>query len=245
MKRTRAVATIIADRIIGLWALFAFVVILGGGMWLAGNPLVQNNPSLFGIVRICGIIVFSTGVFWLLIGFLPDRRADHFTGVLRKVPKVGSAVSELWWAFWLYRKRPGAVAIATLMSFVGHVGWVLVFHLVVMTFYANPAQTGSFGEHLIIVPVGMTAQALFPTPGGIGGAEVVYGELYKMIGKEDSIGEISCFAQRMVFWGLALLGWVLYLRMKAELPSVEATPPDKKELPGVEKVSVKSESPDS
>lgn len=223
-RRTVAVATVLIDRIIGLWALVWFVAIIGGVFWILDDPLLRNEDLMF-IVRSTVLFVAGSMAVWVAFGFLPDRRAAAFARGLERVPKIGGSLAEFWRACWMYRQKSRAVLIAMLMSLVGHTGWVLVFHFSVQAFETpNPAvDIGSFPEHMIVVPVGMTVQALFPSPGGIGGGEAAYGKLYKILGKPEVNGIVGCLSQRVIFWGLGILGYIVYTRMRAGIVRIEKT----------------------
>jgi hypothetical protein len=109
------------------------------------------------------------------------------------------------------------------MTLVGHCGWVLIFHLCVSSF--PEIDSATLPEHVLIVPVGLTAQALFPLPGGVGGGEAAYGWLYTLLGKAAIGGILGCLVQRVVAWGIGFIGYVVYTRMpKEELAVVETVP---------------------
>ena len=78
----------------------------------------------------------------------------------------------------------------------------------------------------------MTAQALFPLPGGIGGGEAAFGWLYTRLDKPATGGVLGCLVQRVIAWGIGLVGYIIYTRMKKELPPVQAAeePPADKVL---------------
>ena len=234
-QRTRAVTTVIVDRAIGLWALAAFVAIVGGIFWLSENPLLygsNGNQYLQMIVRASiGVTVTTLAVF-LLVGLVSQRISELLAGYLQRIPKVGGSAAELWRACWIYRQKMGAVTLAVLMSLVGHLGWVLVYHLAIQAFETK-SEIASLQEHMIIVPVGMTAQAMFPAPGGVGGGEAAYGELYHILGKPRSNGVAGSLSQRVIFLGLGVIGYLFYTRTrssktppKTEEESQATAPPD-------------------
>src|SRR5262249_25697553 len=99
-RRTVAVATVLMDRVIALWGLVWFVAILGGAFWSVG--LLQGEKAL-AVVQGAGVIVASSAVVWLLMGLLPERRAQELAGWLNGLPKVGHSAAELWRTVWLYR----------------------------------------------------------------------------------------------------------------------------------------------
>lgn len=221
-RRTIAVATIIIDRVIGLWALAWLVALSGGVFWAMGNPNLVNNEALKMIVRFTGTIVFSSAVVWSLMGLVSQERSDRFAGRLKHVWKVGTMLSELWRACWMYRRKKKAVAMALGMTIVAHCGWVLIFHLCVTAF--PEMEAAELEEHALVVPVGMTAQALFPLPGGVGGGEAAYGWLYTLLGKAATGGILGCIVQRIISWGVGLVGYVIYTRMKRDLPNSTIKP---------------------
>ncbi|HTU17713.1 MAG TPA: lysylphosphatidylglycerol synthase transmembrane domain-containing protein, partial [Gemmataceae bacterium] len=108
-RRTVAVATVIMDRVIALWALIWFVALLGAGFWMSGLLVGQGAEPCRTIVRIAWTIVGLSMLVWTALGLLPDRRAQRFAERLEGLPKVGVAAAEMWRAGWMYRCRPRAV----------------------------------------------------------------------------------------------------------------------------------------
>jgi uncharacterized protein (TIRG00374 family) len=221
-RRTRAVATVLIDRAIGLWALVWFVAIIGTVFWLLNDPLLQN-AGLRRIILYSMFVAVGSTLAWIVVGLLPADRAERFAQRLHSIPKLGGSLAEFWRACFLYTQKSRAVLIAMLMSMVGHTCWVLVFHLSVQAFETpNPeVDIGTFPEHMIVVPVGMVVQALFPSPGGIGGGEAAFGWLYTLLGKPEVNGIIGCFSQRIVFWCMGLIGYIVYTRMRAGIGKIE------------------------
>ncbi len=228
-RRTVAVATIVIDRVIGLWALAWLVALAGGIFWALGNRYLIENDALKTIVLMTWAIVITSAGIWSLMGLFSPARSEAIAVHLERVPKVGGALAELWRAGWMYRRKKGAVAIALGMTLVGHCGWVLIFHLCVSAF--PDIDSATFAEHLLIVPVGMTAQALFPLPGGVGGGEAAYGWLYTLLGKAAIGGILGCLVQRVIAWGIGFIGYLIYTRMpKSELPNGVEAPEPKTQL---------------
>ncbi|HEY8506204.1 MAG TPA: lysylphosphatidylglycerol synthase transmembrane domain-containing protein [Gemmataceae bacterium] len=221
-RRTVAVATVLIDRAIGLWGLVWFVGLLGFYLHAAGHPALGSHPELRTIVRTAWWVLAATLGVWVALGFLPQWRAERFSRRLRSLPKVGHSLGEFWLAVWIYRNKPGAVFGALLMSLVSHTGFVLTFHFATRIFAAGQpeADLGTFAEHFLIVPVGMIVQAFFPSPGGVGGGEAAFGWLYAaVLHKPRVTGVVGCLAQRVITWGLGLIGYLVYLRMRERLPA--------------------------
>jgi uncharacterized membrane protein YbhN (UPF0104 family) len=224
-RRTVAVSTVLLDRAVGLWALFWLVALMGGAFWLLGDPaLIQpkDPKELLGmevgpqqIVWLAVGLVVLTSIMWTALVVLPERRGEKFAGRLRRIPKVGVAASEFWRSVWIYRRKQGSVVVAMLLALIGHVGWVLTFYYGVQIFQEPgvPLQVPTLAQHFLIVPIGLTIQALFPAPGGLGGGEFGFGWLYGVIGSLDTKGVVGALVQRLIGWSLALIGYVVYLNV--------------------------------
>ena len=215
-RRTVAVATVLIDRAIALWALIWFVLLLGACFWLGGMLTGDAERQSKSIVISAGVTVGITVLTWIFLGILPPHRAERFAGRLRRLPKVGGPASEFWRAIWMYRQRPKSVAIAMLMSWVGHVGFVLAFYLSARTLI-DPEQMPSLTQHFLLVPIGMVIQAMPLFPGGAGIGELGYGGLYALFHFPQANGVLGSLVQRVVCWIVGLLGFVVYLRMRPAL----------------------------
>ena len=214
-RRAAAVATVAADRLIGLFGLILYVAAVGGGCWLAGNAKVAGNDYLTKMITVCAGLAGAAVAGYLLLTLAPDR-LDR--AVRAKLPKP---LAELWGVGWTYSRRPGTVLAAVGLSAVIHTGFVLIFHFAVRAFPpGDPAMLGSLPEHFVIAPLGYIAQAFFPAPGGVGGGEAVFGYLYTLIkgdSKEaEAVGVAGRLSMRLVEWTLGLIGYVTYLRMRDE-----------------------------
>lgn len=220
-RKAAAVATVVADRLVGLFGLILFAAAVGGGCWAAGDERIAGNPKLQTIVLVCVGLASAAVVGYTGLGLLPQTRADRFAGRLKGLKKVGPTLAELWYTVWAYRQRPGTIVAVVLMSAVVHTGFVMIFHLCVQVFPpADPALLGSLPEHFVIIPIGYIVQALIPVPGGLGGGEFTFGGLYKLIRGPagEPIGVAGRLTMRVIEWCLGLTGYIAYLRMRDELP---------------------------
>jgi len=221
-RRTVAVATVLMDRAIALWALVWFVALFGGAAWALG---MLNGPAAavsHKIITAAGVIVVLSVAVWGLLGLLPERRAARFAGRLSRIPKVGHSAAEFWRAVWMYRCRQRSVAAAMLLSWVGQVGFVFAFYFSVLTLW-DPKVGGipSIAEHFLLVPIGLVIQAMPGSPGGIGIGEAGFGGLYAWFGCAASIAVVGSLFRRVVDWAIALVGYLIWLRMKGTCPTEE------------------------
>jgi uncharacterized membrane protein YbhN (UPF0104 family) len=224
-RRTVAVATVVMDRAIALWALIWFVAIMGGGFWAAGQlegPVAERSK---GVVIGAAVIVAVSVAVWLLLGLLPGWRAERFAGRLERLPRVGTSAAEFWRAVWMYRCRQATVAAVMGLSWVGHVGFVFVFWCCANALWSPElGPIPPLAEHFLLVPIGLVVQALVPTPGGAGGGEWSFSKLYKVFGGSEVNGALGSLVQRVFNWVFGLIGYLVYLRLRATLPAGEAGP---------------------
>jgi len=228
-RRTAAVATILCDRLIGLIGLIALVVVMGSIFWLLGDPMISES-GLRWVFRACAILLGLSAIVWVFMGFLTDRRVHRFAGRLSLIPKVGGVLSELWRSVWLYRKKPGIVYLTLAMTMGLHVFNVLAFHFAVRVFTSNSAEWATLREHFILVPIGLVVRALFPAPGGAGGAEFGFGKLYQLAGRPETVGILGSLALLVLAWVLGACAYGVGMAMRPtmappETPT-EPTPPE-------------------
>ena len=221
-RRASAVATVIADRLVGLFGLIWFSAVFGSAFWLAGEAWIEKNDYIKDIIRVCGVLTISTVVGWMILGLIPtperlgDRLSRSLTGFSKK---IGDTLAEVWYVVCTYRQRPRAVYITIGLTAIIHIGFVIMFYLAVRVFPAKEPAT--FAETLVLAPIGYIAQAFFPAPGGVGGGEYIFGYLYTLLGRPESTGVIGRLTLRVYEWSVGIVGLFVYLRMKDELKVVE------------------------
>jgi uncharacterized protein (TIRG00374 family) len=218
-RRTVAVATVLMDRVIALWALVWLVALSGGLFWALG--LLQGPAAATSTRIILGAAV-TVGVslaLWFLLGLLSPTRAERFAGRLERIPKVGASLAELWRAFWTYRCRTRSVVVVMLMSWVGQIGFVLYFYCCVRALL-DPTAVGSIpslAEHFLLVPIGLVIKAIPLFPAGAGIAEAGFGFLYRRFGSDSAPAVIGVLTQRLIDLMLGLIGYFVSLRLRPAL----------------------------
>jgi hypothetical protein len=196
------------------------VVVMGSIYWLVDDPIFQK-PGLVWVYRSCAIILAAGIIVWIAMGFLNDHQAHRIAGRLGLIPKVGGVLSELWRSVWMYRNKTGIVYLALAMTIGLHVLNVIAFHFAVRVFTNDPDQWATLREHFILVPVGLVVRALFPTPGGAGGAEMGFGGLYKLAGRPETAGIKASFALLILAWVLGVFAYLIGTSLSAEKKPAE------------------------
>lgn len=228
-RRTVAVATVIVDRVVGLWALFWLVALVGSAFWALDDPALLQHPTLQIVVwSAVGVVVLTTALGGLLL-LLPERCSTALIARLTRIPRIGGSAAEFWRAIWMYRNQWPSVLAALLLSLVAHGGFVLTYYYAPQTFVAAD-QLPSLKEQLLIVPVGMTFQAAVPLPGGLGGGEWGFEALFASVGFQKK-GAFVSMSYRLISWGLGFLGYLVYLRMRSEVAAIQQAADGPEPLP--------------
>jgi hypothetical protein len=220
-RRTIAVATVLLDRAVGLWGLIWLVTLAGMVFLFLGNPALTGDATVRGYVYTVFGIAGTSLIIWFLLGALPQARADRFAGRLARIPRIGHSAAEFWRAFWLYRCKGASVAFAVLLTIFNHTCLVFAFYFAAHVFQKPGVETGmpTLAQHFLMVPLAQAIQTLPLSPGGFGVGELVYGKLYKLAGSAEETGYLAAVAFRLIIWMLALVGYLVYLRMRPSLPA--------------------------
>jgi uncharacterized membrane protein YbhN (UPF0104 family) len=231
-RRTAAVATVIMDRLIALWALVWFVAVLGGIFWVSGLLAGPAAVAAGFIVAVAAVIVAASVAVWVVMDFLPDHRAERFAGRLTKLPVVGRTAAEFWRSAWIYRRREKSVALVMLLSWVGQVGFVAAFYCSARALWSpDLGPMPSLLQHFLLVPLGLVVQTLVPTPGGAGGGEWGFGALYLLFCAAETNGVLASLVKRMLEWVVGLTCYGVYLWMRSAPAAAEDRAPVLVELP--------------
>ncbi len=214
-RRTVAVATVLMDRIIGLWGLFWFVGLLGAAFWIGGQLEGEGADGRAKQVVVVTLTMLAASVaIWVAMGFLSNERAEAFALRLSRIPKVGGSAAEFWRAVWIYRCQPRCVLIAIGLSLVGFCLFVPSFYYSALALYSpemGPMPT--FYQHIVLVPIGLIVASVPGFPGGAGISELSFAKLYELFQGKGSIGILGSLVQRIFQWCTGLLGLVVYLVM--------------------------------
>ena len=214
-RRAAAVSTVIADRLLGLFGLILYAAVVGGVCWANGDQRIEAKFALKAIVSVCIGLASCFIVGYSFLNLLPaslGERLRHLSG----------ALGEMWDAARRYRERPGTILTCVGVSWLAHTGLIYAFHTAVQAFPpADPTLIATLPETFIIAPLGFIAQALIPLPGGLGAAELTFGGLYELLrgNAGEAVGLAGRLTLRVAEWVIGLVGYIAYLRTKAELPT--------------------------
>lgn len=213
-RKAEAVATVILDRILGLYALLLLtsLVVLSGGL-----------PESVEIKVICQVALVLTGIggvgilMLLVPGFTSGAVSEFLTGL----PFVGPTMGKLIAAVRIYRTKWIVLFTATLMSIVTHSLFVVAIYLMALGLFD---QVPTLKEHFIIVPLAMVAGAVPFLPAGLGAFEGAMAFLYEQVpaaGTSQVSGVIVALTYRLTTILVAMIGVVYYWTSRKEVQEVQ------------------------
>ncbi|MBI1900473.1 MAG: flippase-like domain-containing protein [Planctomycetia bacterium] len=217
-RRAEAVATVVIDRLVGLYALFlvasAAVLITG----LASSPVVR-------IAQISRLTLFGTAIGAVCIALLliPGFTHGKLSQRLTRIPRVGHILKRLLDSIRIYRRKLWVLVVTGAMSLGVHALSTTGIYLLSR---GLPGPDPSLASHFIIVPLAMLAGAL-PLPlSGLGAMEAVMDYLYQQIPSGVAVAEKSglfvSFAYRVATILIAIVGFCYYLANRAMVRKVVA-----------------------
>lgn len=215
-RRAEAVATVVIDRVIGLYALFlvasAAIVLTG----LYASPL--RDIRVISWSTLACTAVGGLGVLMLLT---PGFTSGRLSKLLGNLPKVGPIFERLIWAVRIYRRKYWVLLLTLLISFGVHICSTLG---IAMIAYALPGQALSLPQQFVAVPLTFVTMIL-PLPAmGLGAFELALKFLYVNLPSTSAIdkdsGLIVALAYRVITITIAAVGAVIWLLHRRDVSEV-------------------------
>ena len=205
LGKTRAVASVLFDRLIALANLFMIVSLMGLTFWLNDRLEggLDGKPGL--VVKTAWVLGGCTFLGWYLLGWLPANRVEIFASRLRKALPAGAgeAAANFWLAVHNYRMQPMVMGRAMAISWVAQTVMVLGFYCITMTVADESVPAPPLSQMFLILPVGLVIMAIPLFPGGAGIAELGFGILFGWFGASQSLGISATLLNRLVVWVVA------------------------------------------
>lgn len=203
-QRTRALLSVLVDRLIGFVALIAMsgVIIATQWHWLRGSPAAVKY--IWIALSILGALLAGLGVSFLLTGL----------GLIHKLPARlpgRDKLAALALAYNLYGRAWKSTAASFVLSVIVHLGHFALFFCAASAFGAT-SRTPTFGEFCSIMPIVDTITSVPISLGGLGVRENLFqiflGDLCDVSQAVAALMATTGYSL-VLAWGL--LGGVLYL----------------------------------
>ncbi len=212
-RRAEAVASVMADRIIGLYALFLLASAVMFGFGRFNSP--TEEMSVICQATLVGTLVGTLGTGACCCGRISPKASSRPR--CDRLPRVGPTADKLLGAVRIYRGKPGVLAAALVMSLAVHTIATIGFYLIAC---GLPGNSPDLADHFIIVPLSMVAGAL-PLPlNGLGAFEGVVDFLYRNVPESLVVlkgqGLIVSIGYRAITIAIAMVGVWFYLGQRRE-----------------------------
>lgn len=169
-RRAEAVATILLDRVVGMYSLFVVATV---AIQIIDAAQLSGIGSFLRLVS----ILCAVGTAGIVLLLLPARFTDWLLVPMTRWPFVGSILSRVRAALELYRRRRARLVAIGVISVLAH---ILIAFSIHFTDRAIHPETPTLAEHLIISPLATVATAA-PVPGGLGTYEFAMDYFYQRL----------------------------------------------------------------
>jgi len=195
-RRAQALTIAFVDRGLGLHAL----LLLGVSIIFIQPTVLHNHPALkLWLLLIGGVLIVGTITVLLLVW---ERTNSLLIRICGRI--IGGA--EAWHeAMELYRKQPGMLCVAYILSAGSAIFNILLIHYMMLAVGSTPSVL----ESLAIAPLIIIANTLPLTPGGVGVAEGASAGLYSLVGQAG--GANGMLLARFFIVIYALLGFPFFI----------------------------------
>ena len=203
-RKTEAVSSVIADRLLGLYALAIVAAVALLSVEVVDPKVRAVLQGTLGFLLLGGVagVVF---IFW------GGRFEKPGLNQLTDSDTVGERILT---ALLLFRSKLGRLFALLILSLFTHVFFALSVFMIACGMGGNPP---GWGQHLVMVSIANVAGSL-PLPGGLGGFEMGLDFLYRRVaGVQTSQGFVVALGYRLMTLGIALVGVVYYFMGRREL----------------------------
>jgi hypothetical protein len=215
-RRTELTTIILLDRATGMFAMVTWPLIVAPFF----PQLVGSSAILQGLLWAAAAL--ATIMFaGMLIGLSSRLRNSRLLALTFQRLPLGAYAEKVFDTLHLYRHHKGTLLAAVMISLMIHTMTVGVTLLIAQAIYPN----GFAWEISLLVPLGLLANALPLTPGGLGVGEAAFNNLFGMAGLTGGAEIMLGWRLLVISWGL--VGLVFYLQgrkhfVHAALPPREA-----------------------
>ena len=211
-KRTEAVASVLIDRVTGL---FAMLLVATVGYVLASRH-IDFGATLIALARTV-MTLFAIGAVGLALLISPWFPAQKLAQLVADVPKIGPTLVRLIESATAYRRHRIRLMAAILMSCVTHTLFALALWNIGR---ALPIDAPELGTMFVVVPLSLAAAAIPLTPSGLGTFEAAMDALFVAAGCPGASGFLVAIVYRVMTYVMAVVGAVYYVNARRTVAQV-------------------------
>jgi len=205
--------SLFAAGMIGLYLLFivATIAIVATRFWLLDDP----NGYILTICRTTFVLTVLGAVFILAL-LIPGLTEGRLSKALGRLPRIGHTVESVIDAVRMYRRKPGVLFGASLMSVGVHSFFAAGVYLIARGLFGNVL---SLGQHFVVMPLSAVTGVL-PLP--LGPFELVLEFFYTQVPTAGFIvptgqGLVVALGYRLICILIAAIGYGYYLSSRREI----------------------------
>lgn len=217
-RRPEAVATVVLDRVVGLYMLFVMASV---AILLTGQ--LHNTDETVRVICRGALTATAVGAAGILVLLIPGVTQGRFSAFLDRLPKVGPVFGKLLGAIRIYRSRSGMLLLSALLSVGVHSLSTMSIYLVAS---GLPGEHPSLADHFVMVPLAFVTGVLPLPVNGLGAFEAVVKLLYERVPLDVHVAEghgfVVSLGYRAVTILIALIGVCYYLASRKEVAKVLA-----------------------
>jgi len=210
-KKTGAVMSVLLDRMLGLF-MFVTTAAVALAIWLICGGLESIDPAMRPKIQVLAWSVFVIDAMFLagfaMLWSRSLRRNGLFNRFLGGLP-LSSAIRRIYDAVFVYRDRPGHVAVAVVLAF-------LLLVPIILSQYCCGAAVGeeqqSVDSYFFLGSIGVVINAIPLGPMGIGSGEAGYDILFGAFGSEEGKGAALIAMLHIIMFVWNQIGWIFYFR---------------------------------
>jgi uncharacterized membrane protein YbhN (UPF0104 family) len=205
-KRTEAVASVLIDRVVGLYAM----LLLASAGYLANAQTTAFGPLIRGLANtvLIGAATGAVGIALLMTPWFTGPKVRDLAG---RAPIVGGTLVRLIDAAGAYRHSRRYLFAGILMGCFTHILFVFAYWCISR---GLPTQAPPLATMFMITPMTLAAGAIPLTPSGLGIAEGAAGQLFASAGYRRGDGVLVAIAFRVMTYVMVCVGAVYYLRAR-------------------------------
>ncbi|MCL1910478.1 MAG: flippase-like domain-containing protein [Kiritimatiellaeota bacterium] len=207
-QRTTAVASIAAERLIGLMAMITFIF----GVTLLRPDFFATSVALSSLRHMISVLFAGTVVFFILLttvnwGKLAGKIKVREGGFSARILKI---IVTVWRTFHICLTHPKASLTAFAFSLANHTTDTCVYFLLSRALLMNL----TFRDMIVASPIANLTAAIPLTPGGVGLRENMLQTMLSAVGtpldKSAALGFLMLAT--IIFWALVCGGIMVFMR---------------------------------
>ena len=216
-KKTEAVATVVVDRMVGLYGL---LLVASLALWVTG---LRDKVAGTNIIYLCDgtYVLTAIGAMVICLLLVPGFTGGKASALVRKIPVAGKHFVRLLQTVRLYRSKLPVVLFALVLSLGVHGMLTLAVYCIATGF---PMVVPTLAQHYFVVPLAMIAGALPLTPNGLGTFEATLEALFQHVPQIKEItqgtGTLVALGYRVTTLAVAGIGAAYYFSARREIEEV-------------------------